>query len=657
MSPGSVERIRLFIEDLAGRFFASGRNPFYFLGALSFFFFWIVLGSGAYLFIVYRLNIDGAYESVQYLTERQPYWGGIIRSLHRYATDGLMITMVLHGLRVFLADQYRGARWVAWVTGVVALGFIWGEGILGYWMVWDDRAQFVALKTSEFLDVLPIIGPSLPRAFLSRDLVTNLFFLVIIALHIALPILMLILLWLHVSRITRPVIHPPRGIMLGAFSGLMVLSLLDPAVSGQRADVSRLPVSLPIDWFYLGPYPVLNSIPPGLSWLLLLTVATLLIAVPWLGRSPRPQPVSVLLRRCNECNLCYQDCPYEAITMGPRTDGRPYAREAVVDADLCVSCGICVGSCTTSALILPGYSLPGLGTGIKKRLLRRAAAGTGSSVVVFLCERSIPAEVIRNKAPWIEPIALPCIGMIHPLLIEHAFKSGASGVFLAACPEGDCHDRFGDLWLRERLAGQREPSLKPTVDLSRIRIAGFSAVRAEEMTDEIERFRSELRGSPPALPVVRPSRWVQRIAAGVILALPALLIFVFSGHPSYSFYGKDESLLVVSLRYTAAPKHCRERTREELERFPEHMRAPLDCTRERWPVQVRLDIDGGNRLNKEYRPTGLWSDGPTYVYEKYRLAPGLHEVRLTLEETAAGFRAEHKKRIEFQPGRAVIFEK
>lgn len=655
MNLGFVQRIRLFIEDRSGRFFAPGRNPFYFLGALSFFFFWTVLGTGAYLLIFYRLNIDGAYDSIGHLTERQPYWGGIIRSLHRYAADGLMIAMILHGLRVFLADQYRGARWVAWVSGVVVLGFVWFEGILGYWMVWDDRAQFIALKTAEFLDVLPIIGPSLPRAFLSRDIVTNLFFLVIIALHIALLILMLILLWLHASRITRPVLNPPRGLMPGVFFCLLILSLLSPAISGPRADASLLPVSLPLDWFYLGSYPFLHSIPPGVNWFLLLTGAALLVVIPWLGHIPRPQPVSVLLRRCNECVLCYQDCPYEAITMAPRTDGRPYEREAVVDADLCVSCGICVGSCSTAALTLPDYSLAGLGSEIKKRVHRGSIEGAGSPVVVFLCERAVPAETVRNTAPWIDPIMLPCIGTVHPLLIEHAFKSGAAGVFLAGCPEGNCYYRTGDRLLAERIAGFREPYLKKSVDLLKVRMAGFSAVRARDAVAEIERFQGELQGGPPSWPFARLSRWIPRVAAGVILMLPALLIFVFSGHPSYSFYGKDESLLVVSLKYTAAPLHCRERGREELERVPEHMRTPLECTRERWPIALRLGIDGEERLAKVYKPTGLWSDGPAYVYEKFKLGPGVHDVRLELREGKGRPETLRSGRLDFLAGRMVIF--
>lgn len=653
MSPFGVQSLRLLIEDRAGRVFDRGSNPFYVLGALAFFFLWLLIVSGAYLLLVYRLNIDGAYESIQSLTERQPYWGGIVRSLHRYAADGLMIAMVLHGLRTFLADQYRHARWMAWVTGVVVLGVVWVEGILGYWMVWDDRAQLIALKTAEFLDVLPIVGAPLPRAFLSRDLVTNLFFFVIIALHIALPVLALIGLWLHVSRITRPVITPPRGLMAGVLLLTLILCAVNPATSGPPADPGRLPADLPLDWFYLGAYPILAALPAGLSWILLVAGASALIAVPWLFAPRRAKPVSLVLTRCNACALCYEDCPYEAISMRPRTDGRPYDRQAEIDPARCVSCGICIGSCSTAALLLPDASLIGMLTEIRKR---RSALRVSRepSMLVFVCERAVPVDQVRRDAPWLAPIALPCIGAIHPLVIERALRSGAAGVFVAGCPEGDCHERTGSRWLADRLAGRRNPSARRPIDLSKVRIAEYSPVRAAELAAEVEAFARRVTPGRPQPSASRVPGWSRRLAAGAWLSLPAVMIAAFSGRPVYSFYPRDAALLVASLQYTAEPRACRERGAEELARVPEHMRTPLACTRERRDVVVRLEIDGKERLAKTYRPAGLRSDGPAYVYEKFTVAPGLHDVRLDVREAGGPEKTLRSERVDVPAGRVVL---
>jgi quinol-cytochrome oxidoreductase complex cytochrome b subunit len=92
---------------------------------------------------------------------------GWLRSLHRYASDAMIVVMVLHLLREFSLDRYRGPRWFTWVTGVPIVLLIVAAGITGYWLVWDKLAQYVAVVTTEWLDQLPIFGQSIARNFLS----------------------------------------------------------------------------------------------------------------------------------------------------------------------------------------------------------------------------------------------------------------------------------------------------------------------------------------------------------------------------------------------------------------------------------------------------------------------------------------------------------
>lgn len=101
--------------------FGRSLNPLNYLGALTIYFFWIVVVSGIWLFIFFKTSVVGAYESVEYLTHDQWYLGGLMRSLHRYASDGAMITMGLHLLKEFVYDRHRGMRWFSWVTGVSTL--------------------------------------------------------------------------------------------------------------------------------------------------------------------------------------------------------------------------------------------------------------------------------------------------------------------------------------------------------------------------------------------------------------------------------------------------------------------------------------------------------------------------------------------------------
>ena len=62
----------LVIERPFDRLFTPALNPLAQLGALGFFFFWIVAVSGIYLFIFFDTGIERAYQSVEHLT--QAYW-------------------------------------------------------------------------------------------------------------------------------------------------------------------------------------------------------------------------------------------------------------------------------------------------------------------------------------------------------------------------------------------------------------------------------------------------------------------------------------------------------------------------------------------------------------------------------------------------------
>ena len=61
------------------------------------------------------------------------------------------------------------------------------------------------------------------------------------------------------------------------------------------------------------------------------------------------------LPRCLGCTLCAQDCPFNAISMVAREDGKKFEVQSQIDPLLCVGCGVCVGSCDSQAINLPAF--------------------------------------------------------------------------------------------------------------------------------------------------------------------------------------------------------------------------------------------------------------------------------------------------------------
>jgi CDP-4-dehydro-6-deoxyglucose reductase len=271
------------VEALFNAAFGERLNPLYHLGEIGFFLFWLVVGSGLYLYAFFETGVAGAYASVEALTHGQWFTGGILRSVHRYASDALVGVMLLHMLRHFSFDRHRGFRWFSWLTGVLLIWLVYVSGINGYMLPWDRVAQFVVVATFEWLDALPSFGGALMRNFIYPSSVNDRLFSLLSFMHIGVPLVALLLLFVHVQRVAKAKMNPPRPIMLSLSLTLLALSLLRPALSqGGAADLGIAAGTLALDWFYLALLPLLYLWPLPQVWSLVGAGTLLLVALPWL---------------------------------------------------------------------------------------------------------------------------------------------------------------------------------------------------------------------------------------------------------------------------------------------------------------------------------------------------------------------------------------
>ena len=496
-----ARRALLRFEDALNKVFGNDLNPFYHLGALGFYFFWVVVVSGAYIYAFYQTGIELSYPSVEYLTHEQWYLGGVMRSLHRYASDALVLAMVLHLLREYILGRYRGARWFAWITGVLLIWLIIAAGINGYWMVWDKLAQYSVVSAMAWFDWLPIFSEPMSQSFISQEVLNDRFFSLISFAHVTVPLLILFVLWIHIMRISKPVVNPRRKLTLGMLLTLLVLALLKPALSQGPADMGIEPANIGIDWFYLFIHPLLDVWSAGQVWALVIGVSLLFCALPWLpGRHKQIPVAEVHLKECSGCRLCVADCPYEAVVMRPRSDGMQFREEAVVVADRCVSCGICVGACPSSnafrseAGYVSGIEMPSLPIfGLRTAMMNELARLEGDvRIMVFGCDEAANIEKLRSKG--VSVLSLPCIAMLPPSFIEYALhEHHVEGVLITGCRENDCYHRLGVLWTEKRLAAEREPRLRSRAERERIRQFWASSADFKELVLDLESFRSSLR--------------------------------------------------------------------------------------------------------------------------------------------------------------------
>jgi ferredoxin len=472
-------------------------NPLYHSGTLVVLLMAVLLVTGLYLLLFYR--IGSPYASVEAIND-QVWAGRWVRALHRYASAAVVVAIVVHALRLWLQGRSWGPRALAWLSGVGLLLLVLVCGWTGYVMVWDVHGQVLAQQGARLLDVLPLFSEPLGRAFTGERPLPGAFFFLKLFLHIALPVGLALLLWVHVSRVARPNLLPPRRILWGVSGLLVALSVLWPIRMDPPADLFAVPERVALDVFYGFWLPLARVVPPALMLALAVSAGLVLVLVPFLARPrtvSRPAPSVVDERRCTGCEQCALDCPYDAIRMVVRTDGRPYA-VARVNAALCVSCGICAGSCAPMGVGPPGRTGRDQLDAARRLLADLPPAGDG--VVVVACARAVGGLDADGRLDGAPVLPVDCGGSLHTSVIELALREGAAGVLVVACPPRDCWSREGPRWLEARVHENREAELKARVDRRRLRLVFLGAGRRAELSAALAAFRRDLAALVPEAP-------------------------------------------------------------------------------------------------------------------------------------------------------------
>lgn len=456
-----LERFALVIEKPVNQLVGNRElNPFYHTGQIALFLLLVVTLTGFYLFLFFQYGFDASYLAVERIETQ--FIARTMRAIHRYASGALVITALLHAFRTLFLEQFHGPRWLPWVTGVIMTGFIWLAGVTGYWLLWDGRSQLITERAVAFLQRFSNLGANF-RLYLLRvsggeDSWPVL--LSIMGFHILLTLLVGLFFWIHLRRLSRPRWLPDPHWVIGMGLVLLLGALLFPAGTLPQASFDALagPVTFdPIFLFFL-------PLGPGgaaLVWGGLLLTGLVALGLPWLRKRPLPPTVHILHDRCTGCTKCALDCPYDAIQMVERHDGKPHKYIAIANRDLCVSCGICVGSCDGLAVAL-GSDPPEImwQTISGQMALARAKAPDEPLRLIFACERHTEQGALAQMAGAACVVTLPCAGAAPPDLMTRALKEGTAAVTVVGCSPNDCLNREGNVWAAQRLLRERIPRLK-----------------------------------------------------------------------------------------------------------------------------------------------------------------------------------------------------
>lgn len=136
-----------------------------------------------------------------------------------------------------------------------------------------------------------------------------------------------------------------------------------------------------------------------------------------------------------------------------------------------------------------------------------------------------------------------------------------------------------------------------------------------------------------------------------------LLVWYFSAAPSYTHLAPDQAVITMAFSHAGVRvEECHKLSREELDRLPPNMRAPLDCPRERSPVIVELLLDGDRIIEKVFDPPGLYNDLGIDVYINAKVPAGTHKLIMGMNDNVhvQGLTHTGELTVTLQPAQLLV---
>ena len=189
-------------------------NAFYYcFGGMVFILIAFQLITGIFLSFYYVPDAAGSpapsYTSVNAIMNTV-YLGWLVRGVHFWSANLLVVMIVLHMARVFWTGSYRAPRELNWMVGIIMLLIVLAFSLTGYLLPWDTKAYWATSVTIKIAASAPLLGgltetilqggPTLGPNTLQRFFTVHVFIL---------PALIVLLMYVHFRLIRKHGISEP----------------------------------------------------------------------------------------------------------------------------------------------------------------------------------------------------------------------------------------------------------------------------------------------------------------------------------------------------------------------------------------------------------------------------------------------------------------
>ena len=167
--------------------------------------------TGWLLMSAYAPSATTAWSSVAYITYTLRA-GWLIRGLHHFGAQAMILLLALHLGQTALYGAYRKPRELNWLFGLALLGLMLGFALTGYLLPWDQKGYWATRVATNIAGTIPIVGAWLQGLLVGGTEYGHLTLTRFYTLHVAvLPALTALLLAGHVALFRKHGVTPPAS--------------------------------------------------------------------------------------------------------------------------------------------------------------------------------------------------------------------------------------------------------------------------------------------------------------------------------------------------------------------------------------------------------------------------------------------------------------
>lgn len=180
------------------------------LGGLAILLVALLAATGVMLMFVYTPSPETAYQDMLKL-QTEVWFGQLVRNVHHWSGNLLLIVAFLHLLRVFFTGGFRTPREFNWMLGVVLLLLVVAANFTGYLLPWDQLAYWAVTVGSSLLSYVPLIGEGLRNFLLGGPEVGAATLTNFYGLHVAIiPLILMGIVSFHIWRVRKDTLSVPH---------------------------------------------------------------------------------------------------------------------------------------------------------------------------------------------------------------------------------------------------------------------------------------------------------------------------------------------------------------------------------------------------------------------------------------------------------------